>query len=308
MPRRPARPTLDCKASAATSAGGGELDTARGEHALGLEVAGESSGRVWPWRARLGCGSRLRRWLPAGRPAARPHPGRGRLPGRSRLPGPHQRPAPASRHAARTAPQPPGPRHAAATWFPAWIVSTGTARRGRREPSVGQAGRPHGVLPGRSAAAAAGTRAARRPRPGQRSSPTAGGRPHPPDGGGDHDVERSAGPPQWRSDGPARSPPRRVPQLRPDGGRAAGRRRRPAAASAAGPGSPGWAGKQGRTGTRLPATRAAVADRRPVSRRGGRTDAARSRPVRRRLRSVRIRSVRIRTVHARTVRVRPVRV
>jgi hypothetical protein len=90
----------------ATSARGNELVTARGEHALGLEVAGESSGRwAWPWRAWLGRRSRLWRWLSAGRPA-RPHPGRGRLPGRSRLPRPHQRPAPAGRHAARPAPQP----------------------------------------------------------------------------------------------------------------------------------------------------------------------------------------------------------
>ena len=276
MPRRPGRSTLDCKASAATP---WPRDSARGEHALGLEVAGESSGRVWPWRTRLGCGSRLWRWLPGGRSTARPHPGRGRLPGRSRLPGPHQRPAPAGRHAARAAPQPPGPRHAAATRVPAWVGPPGTARRGRREPPVGQAGRPDDVRLRRPPAATARTRAARRPRPGQRSSPTAGGQPRPPDGGGDHDVERAAGSPQRRPDCPARPPPRSVPQLqrriRPDGGRAAGRRRRAAAVQAAESWRPGWAGRPGRTGARVPATGTAVAHRRPVDG-GRRTDAARS--------------------------------
>ena len=291
MPRRPGRPTLDCKASAAD----GWPDSARGEHALGLEVAGERQGgsgrgaRGWAAEAAYGDGYPAEDQLlgPTLDAAAYPvDPGyRGRTSGRPRPadmpPGP---------------PQPPGPRHAAATRVPGWVGPPGTARRGRREPPVGQAGRPDDVRFRRPLAATARTRAARRPRPGQRSSPTAGGQPRPPDGGGDHDVERAAGSPQRRPDCPARPPPRSVPQLqwriRPDGGRAAGRRRRAAAVQAAGSWRPGRAGRTGRTGARVPATGTAVAHRRPVDAAGGPMPPGRDQyggP-----RSVRVRSVRSR--------------
>ena len=134
----------------------------------------------------------------------------------------------------------------AAAGVPARTASPGTARRGHREPPVGQAGRFDAVLAGRPPAAATRTGTAGRPGPGQRSPPTAGGQPRPPDGGGDHDVERAAGPTATAPDAPARPEARRVPQLRgrlrPDGSRTAGRRPRPAAAPTArpGPGQGEW--------------------------------------------------------------------
>jgi hypothetical protein len=336
MPRRAPRSTLDCKASAATSAGGSGLDTVRGEHALGLEVAGESSGRrVWPWRAWLGGRSRLRRWLPAGRAAAWPYPGRGRLPGRSRLPGPHQRPAPTGRHAARTAAEPFGPWHAAAAGIPARIASPGAARRGHGQPPVAQGRRPDAVPVGRPPKAAARAGTARRPGPGQRPRPTAGGQSSPCDGGGNHDVERAAGSPQRHPDAPASPAPRRLPQLhrlRPDGSRAARRRRRSPAAQAPQPSGPGRPGQPGgpdggagpclrargrvvRPGRAGAGPRSGVggvggpgsAERRADGRRTSwrRTDATRQRPAQRRLRPVRPRPVRPRPVRPRSARPRP---
>ena len=149
MPRRAARPTLDCEASAATSAGGGELVAVRGEHALGQEVPGESSGRrVWPWRAWLGCRSRLRRWLPARRSAARPHSGHRRLPGRPRLPRPHQRPAATGRHAAWPAAQPSGARQPPRPGFPPGSPRQAPRNAGRGEPPVARPEDPTPFSPG----------------------------------------------------------------------------------------------------------------------------------------------------------------
>jgi hypothetical protein len=223
--------------------GGGELAAVRGEHALGREVPVESSERqVWPRRAWLGRRSRLRRWLPEQRSTARPRSGHRRLPGRSRLPRPHQRPAATGRHAPWPAAQPPGARRRAGG-VPAWIASAGTARRRPGEPPLGEAGRRDAVLVGRPPEATARAGPAGRPRPGQRAPPTAGGQPGPPDGGGDHDVERASGSPERLSNAPTCAAGREFPRsrcrLRPDGSRAAGRRRRPAAAPTARPRGPG---------------------------------------------------------------------
>ena len=226
-------------------------DTARGEHALGLEVAGESSGRwAWPWRAWLGRRSRLWRWLSPGRPA-RPHPGRGRLSGRSRLPRPHQRPAPAGRHAA-------GPP--------------------RSRPDRGMPPRP-GFPPGSPRQAPRDGSTANRPwaRPDDSTPFPPGGRPRPrpgrgqPDGRGpanDRPRPQAGSRVRATAEETMMSNGRRVPRNgasapprgpRPEGfrGYAAGydqtgsgvaRRRRPAAAQAARPGGPGRPGRPARPG------------------------------------------------------------